>query len=114
MARTDLVAQSITREGLTPAYTAANVDGHSWANNGRQLLQVKNTNASPITVSFPIPVMVDGEAVADKTVTVAATTGDRLIGPFPNQYLQPDGDVWASFSAVTNVTVALFEFTPVS
>lgn len=114
MARTDLTAQAISRAGLAPAFAAANVDGHSWANNGRQFLYVKNAAGAPITVTFPIPVTVDGQAVASKTVSVPATTGERLIGPFPAQYQQADGDVWVDFSAVTSVTVALLSFTAVS
>jgi hypothetical protein len=114
MARTALTAQVITRAGIAPSYAAANVDGHSWPNNGTQLLQVKNASGSPITVTFPIPVTVDGQAVASKTVSVPATTGDRLIGPFPVQYNQLNGDLNVDFSAVTSVTVALLQFTPVS
>lgn len=114
MARTDLTPQNVSRSGVAPSFAAANVDGHSWANNGRQLLYVKNTAGSPVTVTFPIPVTVDGQAVASKTVSVPATTGERLIGPFPTQYNQADGDAWVDFSSVTNVTVALLQFAPVS
>lgn len=114
MARTALTPQVITRAGIAPTYSAANVDGHSWPNSGNQLLQVKNASGSPVTVTFPIPVMVDGQAVASKTVSVPATTGDRLIGPFaPGQYNQLNGDLNVDFSAVTSVTVALLQFTPV-
>jgi len=112
MARTDLTAQAITRSGVGPTFAAANVDGHSWADNGQQFLYVKNASGSPITVTFPIPVLVDGQAVASKTVSVPATTGERIIGPFTGQYRQSDGDVWVDFSSVTTVTVALLSFTP--
>ena len=114
MARTDLTAQAISRAGLAVVFAAANVDGHSWADNGQQLLQVKNTDAAPITVTFPIPVLVDGQTVASRTVTIPATTGDKLIGPFTSQYRQTDGDVWVDFSAITNVTCALLSFVPSS
>lgn len=112
MARTDLTPQNISRSGLGPTFAAASVDGHSWADNGKQFLYVKNASGSPVTVTFPIPVLVDGQAVASKTVSVPATTGERIIGPFTGQYRQSDGDVWVDFSAVTSVTVALLQFTP--
>lgn len=114
MARTDLTAQAIGRAGLAVVFAAANVDGHSWADNGQQFLQVKNAGGSPITVTFPIPVTVDGQAVASRTVSIPATTGDKIIGPFTSQYRQSDGDVWVDFSAVTSVTCALLSFTPSS
>ncbi len=115
MASTLITAQTISRAGLGPTYAAANVDGHFWPNNGQQLLQVKNASGSPITVTFPIPVTVDGQTVASKTVSVPATTGDRIIGPFPtSQYNDTLGNANVTFSAVTSVTCALLAFTPTS
>lgn len=114
MASTLITAQAITRAGVGPTYAAANVDGHFWPNNGTQFLQVKNASGSPITVTFPIPVTVDGQAVTSRSVSVPATTGDRIIGPFPTQYNDTTGNANCTFSAVTSVTCALFSFTPVS
>lgn len=114
MASTLLTAQAITRAGMAPAFTAANVDGHFWPSNGQQFLYVKNGSGSPITVTFPIPVTVDGQTVASKTVSVPATTGERIIGPFPPQYNDTLGNANCTFSAVTTVTCALLSFTPVS
>ena len=110
MARSTLTAQVVARTGLTVTLAAADALGSQWQNNGRQLLRVKNTDAATKTITVPIPVTVDGQAVASRTVVVAATTGDVLIGPFPTQFNQPDGSgAWVDYSAVTNVTVALIE-----
>jgi hypothetical protein len=110
MARTALSVQSIVRAGLSPTYTAANVDGHSVANEGKQtFIHVKNGGASPITVTIPTPGSVDGLAVADRTVNVPAGE-ERMIGPFPAAfYNQADGTVHVDFSAVTSVTLAAFK-----
>lgn len=103
MARTDLSTQRITRSGLDPSYTAANVDGHSISNDGSVVLHVKNGDASAHTVTLVTPRKVDGLDVADLTVSVPAG-GERIIGPFPPATFGRVVDV--DFSAVTSVTVA--------
>src|SRR5687767_6438960 len=105
MARTALAVQSIVRTGLTPAYSAANVDGHSIPNDGRTFLHVK-TVGTACNVSLKIPGTVDGQAVADKVIALGTNT-ERMIGPFPPQtYNQVGDEVNVDFSAVTAVTVA--------
>lgn len=107
MARTALTVQQIARSGLAPSYTAANAAGHSVQNNGRVFLHVKNAGGSICNVTIETPGTVDGLAVADRTVAVAATTGDAMIGPFPeNVYDQADGTINVDFDQVTSVTVA--------
>jgi len=92
--------------GTTPGYGAANADGHSFENVGREFLQVKNTGTEK-TVTVQTPGTVDGLAIEELTVTVAATTGDKMIGPFPTHvFNQSGGVVYVDFSAVTGVTVA--------
>ena len=109
MAVTVLAVQPILRSGLTPVFTAANVDGHYVSNDGKTFFEVKNTNAAPITVTIATPQTVDGLAVTDRTVTVAATTGDKMIGPFTMDYNQTDSsNLLVTFSAVTDVTCAAF------
>lgn len=103
MARTDLNVQRVTRDGLAPAYTAANVDGHSISNDGQPILHVKNGSAGAITVTFVTPRQVDGLAVADLAVSVPAG-GERIIGRFPPATFGRVVDV--DFSAVASVTVA--------
>jgi hypothetical protein len=109
MARSALTVQTISLSGVTPSYAAANVDGHEFTNDGKTFLQVKNTSGSPITVTLQTPATVDGVALADPTVSVPATTGDKMIGPFPTRaFNQSGGVVYVDFSAVTNVTVSAF------
>lgn len=107
MARTALVPQQIVRTGLTPVFTAANVLGHSVANDGHVMLEVKNGSASPINVTVQTPGTVDGLAISELVVVVPATSGDKMIGPFPpGIYNQPDGTIYVDFSDVTTVSVA--------
>lgn len=108
MARTALTTQRITRDGLTPSYAAANVDGHGLPNGGTELLHVKTTT-NACTVTIQTPGMVDGQAIADRAVVIG-TSSERLIGPFPARiYNQPSGEVYLDFSAVTGVTVAALQ-----
>lgn len=106
MARTALAVQDTSRSGLTPAYTAANVDGHAVANTGREMLHVK-TAGTGCTVTLVTPGTVDGQAIADRAIVIG-TSAERMIGPFPTGvYNQPGTpDLWVDFSAVTSVTIA--------
>jgi len=100
-----LAVQQSTRAGLTPVYTAANVDGHNIPNTGSEVLHIK-TVGTACTVTIAIPSTVDGQSVTNKTV-VLGTSSERIIGPFPpNIYNQGDNTVLVTFSAVTAVTVA--------
>src|SRR4051812_27716304 len=55
------------------------------------ILWIKNANASPMTVTVKMNgLLVDGQAIADKVVTVGATT-NMLIGPFTDNMKQTSG-----------------------
>lgn len=105
--RTALAVQQISRSGLTPAYTAANVDGHAIPNSDGMFLHVK-TVGTGCTVTVEIPGTVDGQAVTNRSIVLGTNT-ERMIGPFPpSTYNQADGSVNVNFSAVTAVTCAAF------
>lgn len=106
MPRTALAVQTVKPEGVIPAYTAANADGHAIANRGRMCLHVKNGGGSAIDVTLVTGATVGGRAVADDVVSVAAGA-EKLIGPFSESvYNQSGGVMHVDFSAVTTVTVA--------
>lgn len=108
MARTELTVQDLAATGITPSFAAANADGHSLHGDGKSVIEVKN-GGSQITVTIQTPATVSGLAVAEQVVTIPATTGDKIIGPFPpNTYNQADGDVYIDFSAVASVTIGAF------
>lgn len=108
MARTALATQEIPDTGLVPAYTAANVDGHSVETG--VILHVKNGGAGSINVTAVTGGTLGGKAVADTVVAVPAG-GDVMVGDLrPDLYAQPSGadagKVLVDFSAVASVTVA--------
>ncbi len=90
MARTEITKQTIVQAGHLPSYAPANAGGHSFEGSGRVFLHVKNTGAAACTVTIQTPVAVAGLAVAEQTVQVPATSGDKMIGPFdPHAFNRP-------------------------
>lgn len=113
MPRTAITPQTVTSTGLAPAYEPANVAGNSFRMQASRVLHVKNGSGSSVTVTIPTPAsvdqLVDGLAVPDRTIAVAAGT-DRLIGLSTiAAYKQPGGVANVDYSAVTSVTVAVFD-----
>lgn len=105
MARSALSVQRINRNGLTPAYEAANVDGNSFTNSGHQFLHLKNGGTAAQTITIQTPLQVHGLAVADLSVSVAAGS-EVMLGPFPQRTF--GGEVLVDYSAVTSLTVGVF------
>lgn len=109
-----LTVQEITRAGPTPTYASATSGGDTFNNDDseRTFLHVKNAG-SQITltiVTAKTSVQVSGYgavALADITVTIPATTGDKMIGPFPGvRFNTSNGQVAITYSGVTSVTIA--------
>lgn len=103
-----LTVQTLDRDGLDTTTTdvAADVGGDEFNNDGKQtLFSVNNASGSPITVTFVTPITVDGLAVADRDVVVAAGS-TSLIGPFPrSDYNDANNLVQVTYSDVTTLTV---------
>ena len=69
--------------GTTPSYAAVNASD-TFVPDQFTFLHVKNTNAATRVITVvTTSTGVGGQAVADVAVTIAATTGDEMIGPFP-------------------------------
>jgi len=118
MARAAFTVQTLTRAGAAPTFTAvASVDGYGVPNAaGKTILHFRNTNAAPRVVTVVTQPTVDGAAIAEKTFTVAATTGEIIIGPFdPNVYNSAyDSEsllyncLYVSFDAIAGLTMAAY------
>ena len=110
MARTMLVAQQPTSGGLNPVYSAANADGHALYLDRHSVLEVVNGSGGSVTVTFVTPGTTDAGSIPDKAVAIPA--GERRKFNFANAlslYKQADGTIHVDFSAVTSVTVGLFQ-----
>lgn len=110
MARTVLVAQPITDAGVAATYTAADAaNGMSFRLIPHRLVHIKNAGGSALTVTINTPLTVNGLAVADRVITIAAGTDQFISLGVDNAYQQSDGSGWLDFSTATSVTVAVID-----
>ena len=107
MARVALTVLEATRLGALSAPVAAETDGNSFGNTGREVLHVIN-GATNVLVTIITPRGPDGQAVTERVVTVVAST-DEFIGPFPPEIFNQRGAlgdiVHVDYDVITNVTV---------
>lgn len=103
----NLPTQQVTLAGLAPQFVAAAGGGDKLAPGDRTCLHVKNASGAPITVTVDSVRQSDYGQDSNVVVTVPATTGDRMVGPFPAQrFAGTDGKVAVTYSGVTSLTVA--------
>ncbi len=94
--------------GLVPSYGAANASD-TFVPDDRTFLYVKNTNAATRTITITTPGTFRGLSIQDPGPTIAATTGELILGPFPaDTYADPTtGLCTVTPSATAGVTYAL-------
>lgn len=114
MARTSVTTQPIVKTGTLSTLAAADAVNGEVIDTGRVYLHVHNGGGAPITVTVHATVVVDGLAVTDLAVAVAAGT-DMKIGPFnPTTFgrLAPSTDAtraYVDYSSGTSVTRGVFQ-----
>lgn len=104
-------ATVMVRTGLlvSGTLTTASAASDKFANNGKQYLLVYNGDSGAHVLTFTSPVTVDGLAVADPTVSVAAGA-TKLIGPFkPSVFNDSDGYVAVASDIITLQTVLVLQ-----
>lgn len=107
MARTLITPQPVLAAGLAPTYEPANAAGNSYRLMPGQVLHVKNGDAASHTVTINTPGTVEGLTVANRTVTVAAGSGQFIGLGSSAAHRQADGTARIDYDAVTSVTVAV-------
>lgn len=101
-----------TYSGVTPTYATPDVtNGNRFKNNGNVFLHVKNTDtATKICTVTSQKKCVQGHTHSP-AVTIPATTGDKLIGPFLKAEFNDSSDevqiTWTG--TVTGLTWAVLE-----
>jgi hypothetical protein len=103
-----ITAQEVTTAGVAPSYGAVSASD-TFANDGTVVLHVKNAGGSSDSVTIVSTKACDQGTTHNVVVSVPATTGDRLIGPFsPARFNDPTtGLVTVQHSFTTSVTQAL-------
>ena len=111
MPRTAITVQSIVRTGLEATYESFDqANGMSFSNAGATaFVHIKNGDASGKTLTIVTSYTGDGLALADRTVSLAATS-DYFIGPFPNGfYGNSTNTVYLDIDSGTSVTIAVLQ-----
>jgi hypothetical protein len=106
-----LTVNQVNRTGanVTSLLAAVAAGGDSFPNTGVEFVLFKNTNAATRIITMDIQATVDGQAVTDRTYTIAATTGEVLLGPFPTStYNDGNNRVNFTYSADADLKVAVF------
>jgi hypothetical protein len=118
MATVTLAVTDATRGGVALANTASGAspllntsDTFVFANTGREAVIFQKSGANPCTVTFDTPGTVDGLAVAQRTGSVLAGTGDALatttvmvFGPFPPNIYNAPGSAMLSGFTLSEIT----------
>lgn len=112
MAIVPLTVQEVVPAGinLTDQGSLSTSDTYTFPNDGKTALHFKKAAAVDCVVTIATPnTDADGNVIAEKTVTVPASTGDVMIGPLKRSvYNNDDGLVSFTLSNVASLTVALF------
>jgi len=116
MADVEITPQAISPAGIAQTYTTLNAtDTYYVPNRGsRVMLHFKNTNASPATVTLDITqTTAEGLGITDPTISVPATTGDKMAGTFPFVYEvrggANDGKLKFTQTVATGMSVAAIQ-----
>ena len=110
-----LTTQVIVRSGITPTYGAVTGAGDACECSDDIYLHFKNTNAATYTVNLAIPSgssTFSGVTYTNTSVTIPATTGDKMVGPITSQlYKDPTtGLCQITYTGTTtNGTVAVLK-----
>lgn len=105
-----LSTQTITRAGITPSFAGV-AASDTFTPSLDTFIEVKNTSGTPDTCVVQVlagdP---PGLTIADVSVSVPATTGDKMIGPFPpNFFADPTTGVGTiTHTQTTSVTIGVF------
>jgi len=107
-----IAPEKVVRTGLAATYTATMLTTNTYTvrNTGRMILHFLKGAAVICNVTIQTPAMVGGLDVAEVTVAIPATTGNKFIGPFPPSiFNNGSGDLKFTMDDIDGVTVAALE-----
>lgn len=112
MANVTLTPQQVVKGGaaVTRTGSLSVADTYVVRNDGKTILHFRKSGAGACTVTVQTPAQVGGLDVAENTVTVPATTGDVVCGPFQASIFNDgSGDVKFTLSEITGLDVAVLK-----
>jgi len=112
MSDVTIAPQKVVRTGVTPSYTGTMLTTNVYVvrNTGRMILHFLKNALVICNVTIQTPAKVLGINVAEVIVAVPASTGNKMIGPFPPSiFNNGSGDLKFTMDDVDGVTVAAME-----
>lgn len=100
-----LATQSITTSGIGATYVTPGVSDR-FQPAASTFIHIKNANASSCTITLTTPFTLDGLALADRVITVPATS-ERFIDVPDTLYRSSDGLGDLVVTPTTSVTIAV-------
>lgn len=95
MARAEVTVNTLNRAPTAVnSYIDIGTDGVKFKNTGKEFIIVKRDQASTSTITISTNVTIDGLALPDLTVAMAAgdsAVQEKILGPFPTQYYNQEG-----------------------
>jgi len=109
MSDVTLTPQNAVASGITPTRTGSLSTENTYyvPNDGRVILMFQKSEAVAATIAIPSTATLGGLAVADQSITVAATSGDVVCGPFPPSIYNSSGNLSFTTSNAAGLTVAV-------
>lgn len=107
-----LTTQNMTRTGLEATYAACTSGGDKFTPSATTFLHVKNASGGALTVTVAVAKVPLADATSSvAAVSIDATTGDTMIGPFPYEFFAAaaDGLAAITYSGVTSLTIAVIK-----
>jgi hypothetical protein len=105
----EITAQEIAETGSAVSFTQVAATC-TLVNNGKAYYHVKNVTAATCTISVAATRECDHGFEHDMSMTVPATTGDKVLGPFPTRRFGTVPVVTISATTLTGVTAALVTY----
>jgi hypothetical protein len=103
-----IATQAAPSSGAALTYSAASGGGDRFTPGRHVFLHIKNGSGSTMTATIVTPNSLDGLAVADRAVSIPATS-DRIIPVGESLYASADGLADITYSLATSVTLAVVE-----
>ncbi len=103
-----LTVEIIDGDGLAATYNSAASGGDNFANPTEDILvHAKNTASAARVITVNTPATIHGEAIANPTISVPATTGERFFGPFNKDVYNASGKVSLTYDNNGSLTIAV-------
>ena len=112
-ADTTLDVQASAKSGVTPTRISSalsSTETYKVRNGETLFLLLEKSGAGDATISIGVPLTVGGLTISSQTITVPASTGDKVIGPFPARiFNDANGDMKFTISDTVGLSVAILK-----